>query len=104
MVRNNKLINAGNSAMNAQSAPGIVVEGNVIINTQTTFQTGISVGHTEYSNGDVPDGNAIVRNNTACYPTPHPGSSVVRVIAPNSQVSNNVVLTGTAATTGVCAR
>ncbi|HSW03975.1 InlB B-repeat-containing protein [Aquabacterium sp.] len=104
VVRNNKLINAGNTGMNAQSAPGIVVEGNVIINTQTTFQTGISVGHTEYASGDVPDGNAIVRNNTACYPTPHSGSTAVRVIAPNSQVSNNLMLTGAAATTGVCAR
>jgi uncharacterized repeat protein (TIGR02543 family) len=104
VVRNNKLINAGNSAMVAQSAPGIVVEGNVVINTQSAFQTGISVGTTEYGNGDVADGNAIVRNNTACYPTPHPGSTVVRVIAPNSQVSNNVMLTGAAATTGVCAR
>ena len=34
VVRNNRLINGGNNAMNAQSAPGIVVEGNVIINTQ----------------------------------------------------------------------
>lgn len=104
VVRNNKLINAGNTGMSVQSAPGIVVEGNVIINTQATYQTGISVGHTEYSNGDAPDGNAIVRNNTACYPTPHSGSTAVRVIAPNSQVGNNVVLTGAAATTGVCAR
>jgi hypothetical protein len=104
VVRNNKLINAGNTGMAVQSAPGIVIEGNVIINTQTTFQTAINVGHTEFRNGDVPDGNAVVRNNIACFPTPHAGSTVVRVIAPNSAVTNNTMVTGAAATTGVCAR
>ncbi len=105
VVRNNKLINAGNTAMVAQSAPGIVIEGNVVINTQTTFQTGIFLGHVEaLQGGDVPDGDAVVRNNTACYPTPHSGSVGVRVIAPNSTVSNNITVTGAAATTGICAR
>jgi hypothetical protein len=104
VVRNNKLINAGNTGMAVQSAPGIVIEGNVVINTQTTFQTSINVGHNEYQGGDLPDGNAVVRNNTACYPNPHPGSLGVRVTAPNSTVSNNVTVTGAAATTGVCAR
>ncbi|MBO1009134.1 right-handed parallel beta-helix repeat-containing protein [Acidovorax sp. SD340] len=104
VVRNNTLINAGNTGMAVQSAPGIVIEGNVIINTQTTFQTAINVGHTEFQNGDVPDGNAVVRNNIACFPTPHAGSTVVRVIAPNSVVTNNTMVTGAAATAGVCAR
>ena len=103
VVRNNRLINGGNTAIAVQSAPGIVVENNVIINTQTTPQTAISVGHNEYLNGDVPDGNAVVQNNTACYPTPHANSSVVRVIAPNSTVTNNILVTGAAATTGICA-
>jgi hypothetical protein len=103
-VRNNKLINAGNTGMAVQSAPGIVIEGNVVINTQATYQMAINVGHNEYQNGDVPDGNAVVRNNTACFPTPHASSGVVQVNAPASTVSNNVVVTGTAATTGVCTR
>ena len=104
VVRNNKLINAGNTGMAVQSAPGIVIEGNVVINQHATFQTGINVGHNEYQGGDVPDGNAVVRNNTACFPTPHPSSTAVRVVAPNSTVANNATLTGTAATTGVCVR
>jgi len=103
VVRNNRIINAGNTGIAAQSAPGIVVEGNVIINRQPTYQIGINVGHTDYPNGDVPDGNAIVRNNTACYADPKGKSSVVFVRAPNSQVSNNVMLTGAQAATGVCA-
>lgn len=104
VVRGNKLINAGNTGMAVQSAPGIVIEDNVIINTQTTFQTAISVGHTDFPNGDAPDGNAVVRNNTACFPTPNANSSVVQVIAPNSVVTNNTMVTGVAATTGLCAR
>jgi hypothetical protein len=103
-VRGNKFINLGGNAMNAQSAPGIVVESNVIINTQNTYQTAIGVGHSEYQNGDVPDTSATVRDNTACFPTPLAGSGVVRVISPNSTVTNNVMVTGSAATTGVCAR
>ncbi len=103
VVRNNRLINGGNNAMNAQSAPGILVEGNVIINTNPTYQIGISVGHTDYPNGDLPDGNATVRNNTVCQSGGATGPAT-NVTAPNSVVTNNVVVTGTAATTGVCAR
>jgi len=104
VVRGNRLINGGNTAIAVQSAPGILLEDNVIINTQAAYQAGISAIHNEYQNGDVPDGNAVVRNNTACYPSPVNGSSVVQVTAPNSQLSNNVTLTGPAASTGVCTR
>ncbi|MBC7992608.1 MAG: right-handed parallel beta-helix repeat-containing protein, partial [Rhizobacter sp.] len=104
VVRGNRLINGGNTAIAVQSAPGIVLEDNLIINTQASYQTGINASHNEYQNGDVPDGNAVVRNNTACYPTPANGSSVAHVTAPNSQVSNNVTLTGPDASSGVCAR
>lgn len=102
-VRGNTFINLGNNAMNAQSAPGIVVEGNVVINTQSG-QSGLNVGHREYSNGDVPDGNAIARNNTGCYPGPGTGNRLMNVFAPNSTVVDNVTLTGAAATQGACAR
>ena len=103
VVRNNKLINGGNTGVAAQSAPGILVEGNVVINAQATNQTAISVGHTDYPNGDVPDGDATVRDNTACQSGGATGS-VTNVTAPNSAVTNNVIVTGAAATTGVCAR
>jgi hypothetical protein len=102
VVRNNKLINGGNTAIVVQSAPGILLEGNIIINTQTTPQTAISVGSNEYQNGDVADGNAVIRNNTACYPTPHMNSGATRVLAPNSTVTNNVLLAGAAGRSGVC--
>jgi hypothetical protein len=104
VVRGNTLVNGGNTVIAAQSAPGILIEDNRIINTQLAFQTGISVGHTDYQNGDLPDGNAIVRNNIGCYPTPGHQSTLVHVIAPNSTVTNNLSYTGAAATSGPCMR
>ena len=72
------------------------------LNTQTAFQTGISVGHMEYQNGDIPDGNAIVRNNIGCYPTAGHQSTLVLVIAPNSTVAGNLAYSGAAGATGPC--
>jgi hypothetical protein len=103
VVRNNKMINGGNNAMISQSAPGIVVEGNVAINTRATNQTGFVVGGGDYLGGDVLDGSAAVRNNTACQSGGATGT-VVSVNSPGAAVSNNMVVTGAAATTGVCSR
>lgn len=104
VVRGNTLVNGGNTVIAAQSAPGIVIENNRIINTQLAYQVGISVGATDYPDGDVPDGNAIVRNNIGCYPTAGHQSTLVRVIAPDSTVTNNVSYSGEAGTAGPCAR
>lgn len=104
VVRGNTLVNGGNTVIAVQSAPGVLIEDNRIINTQLAFQTGISVGHMEYTGGDVPDGNAIVRNNIGCYPMPGHQSTLVRVIAPNSTLSNNLSYSGAAGSTGACAR
>lgn len=102
VVRGNTLVNGGNTVIAAQSAPGILIENNRIINTQTAFQTGIGVGATDYPNGDVPDGNAVVRNNIGCYPTPGHQSTLVRVTAPDSTVTNNVSYSGAAGAAGPC--
>lgn len=104
VVRRNTLVNGGNTVIAAQSAPGIVIEENRIFNTQTAFQVGIGVGATDYTGGDVPDGNAIVRNNIGCYPTAGHQSTLVRVTAPDSTVTNNLSYTGAAATSGPCMR
>jgi Right handed beta helix region len=104
VVRNNKLINGGNNALVAQSAPGIVVEGNIIINTQAMAQTALTVGGGQFQGGDVPDASAIVRNNTLCRVNAGASGSVANVNSPGASVSNNVVLSGAAASTGVCAR
>jgi hypothetical protein len=104
VVRNNRLINGGNTALAAQSAPGIVIEGNVVINTNPTNQVAFSVGHTDYPNGDVPDGNAVVRNNTVCRANGAAGAAVVFRNNPGAVDSGNTVVIGAAATQGVCAR
>jgi hypothetical protein len=114
VVRNNRLINGGNTAIATNSAPNIVIEGNVVINRQPTPQTAFGLGHGIdytpihivnglYPNGDIGDGNAVLRNNTVCQGSGATGS-LVRDNSPNTTLVNNVVLTGAAATTGVCAR
>jgi len=102
VVRNNKMINGGNNSLVAQAAPGIVVEGNVAINTRATKQLSFNIGG-GVGAGDTQDANAVVRNNTACQSGGATGA-VVNVNSPGAKVTNNVVLTGAAATTGVCAR
>lgn len=101
VVRNNKMINGGNNSLVAQAAPGILVEGNVAINTQATNQLSFNVGG-GVGAGDTQDANAIVRDNIACQSGGATGQ-VVSVNSPGATVSGNVVITGAAATTGVCA-
>jgi hypothetical protein len=114
IVRGNRLINGGNTAIAVQSAPGIVVEGNVIINTQATSQSAISLGNSDYRaasypsgvypNGDAADGNATVRDNTVCRSGGASGGVLTMFSAPGTTVSGNSEPSGTAASTGVCAR
>jgi hypothetical protein len=114
VVRNNRLINGGNTAMAVHSAPGILIEGNVIINTQATYQSAISIGNSDfrdasypsglYPNGDAADGNAVVRSNTVCRSGGATGPVVTLFSAPGTVVTGSVEPTGAAATSGVCAR
>lgn len=103
VVRGNTMINGGNGGIVINSAPGALVEGNILINTQTTVQRGVVVGQ-GVDSGDDPGAGATVRNNTACYPTPHANSAVAAVSVAGATVSGNVMRTGADATTGVCAR
>lgn len=104
VVRNNRLINGGNTVMAAQSAPGIVVEGNVVINTRSTAQTAFAIGSGANGGGDVADENAVVRNNVVCRANAGASGAVVAVNSPGAAVTNNVARTGADATTGPCAR
>jgi hypothetical protein len=103
IVRNNVLINGGNGIV-AQSAPGIVVEDNVSINTQGSVLNSFMIGGGSFSGGDVPDANAVVRNNTVCRVHASSSGYIANVNSPGATVSNNVAVTGAAATSGVCAR
>jgi len=91
VVRGNTLINGGNAAIVAQSAPGIVIENNTIINRQGTRQTAISVGNSDYPDGDLPDGNAVVRNNKIYQLNGSTGNPVSFLNSPGSVDSNNQV-------------
>lgn len=107
VIRNNKLINGGNTVMAVQSAPGVLVEGNVAINTRATSQTAFAIGSGgpgPNSNGDDGDSNAIVRNNVACRVNAGASGAVVAVNSPGATVTNNVARSGADATTGPCAR
>jgi hypothetical protein len=103
VVRNNTLINLGGCGVCANAAPGIVVENNRFINTQTTPHTGVTI-RGEVGPGDDTDRDAVVRNNIACFPTGSPNQAISSVSSPGSKVTANVVHTGAAATTGACAR
>ena len=105
VVRNNRLINPGNTGIAMQSAPGIVVEGNTVWNQHATVINAFSVGHTDYPNGDVADGGAVMRNNTLCTTNPVSGNNVVMTLnAGTVTLSGNVTRTGADASTGPCAR
>lgn len=96
VVRNNVLKNGGQGIV-AQSAPGIVVEGNININANINIGSGSAAG----ADGDVGDVNAVVRNNTICQ---RAGSHGFGMNSPGGTLTGNVVRTGAEATTGVCAR
>jgi hypothetical protein len=104
VIRNNKLINGGNTVMAVQSAPGVLVEGNVVINTRATTQTAFAIGSGANGGGDVADEGAIVRNNVVCRVNPGAAGAVTSVNSPGATVTNNVARSGAEATTGPCAR
>ncbi len=103
VIRGNTIVNVGMTAIAANSAPGILVENNKVINTQDTQQYSIWIpANGKASSKDAVDRDAIVRNNTVCLV--HQRNSVaVSVNVPGAQVSNNTVLTGSAALAKACA-
>ncbi len=93
VIRRNTLINGGNTAMVIMSAPGVVVEENNIINRQGTVQTAISVGSNDLpEGGDVPDRDAVVRNNRIVRANGSSGAVVVFANAPGSVEHDNLVI------------
>jgi nitrous oxidase accessory protein NosD len=103
VVRNNTLVNGG-SAIVVHSAPGIVIEGNRVIRTQSISTPAVNIGAQEYAGGDVPDANAIVRGNTLCLAASGASGGVTSVRSPGAVVADNFTRSGADATTGVCAR
>jgi hypothetical protein len=103
VIRGNTIVNLGNCAICASAAPGVLIEGNKLINLQPTYQIGVIIPGSDPSPEDVADGGAVIRNNVICQAAPAAGSAAVR--APSaSSITGNTYATGAAATTGVCAR
>lgn len=94
VVRRNRLVNGGNTAIAVQSAPGILVEENEIVNDQGTNQTAVFIGSNEYVEGDALDGNAVVRNNRIIQRNGSSGTPVVFLNGPGSVEYGNTVQAG----------
>lgn len=104
VVRGNTVVNVGYCAVCANAAPGILIEGNRLINTANTYQVSVQIPTSKRSAGDDEDVRAIVRNNVICHAAPASGSIDVRVAGEGAQVSGNVYRRDRDATTGPCAR
>ena len=108
VIRGNTITNLGGCAVCAGAAPGILVEGNRIFNSQATYQTGVVLGAnvdgggSRPAPGDAADAGGVVRNNIVCFTQPAGGSSAVAAFG--GLATGNVYLTGAAAAAGVCAR
>ena len=103
VVRNNTFTNLGHCAVCASSAPGALIEGNRVYNTQAGYQIGVLIPAITPGPEDVADSGAIIRNNVVCYMSPAAGSEAVRAPTAGS-ITGNIYQTGAAATTGACAR
>ena len=104
IVRGNTIVNVGMTSIAANASPGIVVESNKIINTQAAGQYGIWIPANGGADaGDAAEANPIVRNNTICFAQAQ-GSVGVSANVQGAQLTNNTVITGAAASTGVCAQ
>jgi hypothetical protein len=100
VVRGNTIVNLGGCAICAGAAPGIVVEDNVIVQTNPTYQRAILIPAnvkpgSAISAGDDQDTGAVVRNNSIFLARPNAHSvGVSSLQGRNLQVVSNLVYLG----------
>jgi hypothetical protein len=104
VLRGNTVVNLGECAFCINASPGVVVEGNKIFNDQQHPHTGVMIHRGNKGPGDVDDRDAVVRGNVVCFPSGAPDQQAVKLASPGARVSDNLTLTGDAATRGACAR
>ncbi len=63
VVRGNTVVNVGGCGICLTSAPGVLIENNLIVNTQPTYMAAILISNA-LNSADDPDGQATIRNNT----------------------------------------
>lgn len=100
VVRGNTIVNLGNCSICLTSAPGAIVENNLIVNTQATYHAGVAIPDRTPGAGDDIDTGAIVRNNTIFLAQPASGSEGIALgtgSGSNLQVVSNLIYYGTAA-------
>ena len=103
VLRNNTVINLGNCSFCINSAPGVVVEGNLSIVDRVQYHSAVNIGG-PVDAGDAADTGAIVRNNRACYPANGAYQFGETVQSPGGEVSGNVVFRATDANAQNCPR
>ena len=103
VLRNNTVINLGNCSFCINSAPGIVVEGNLSIVDRVQYHSAVHIGG-PVDEGDAADTGAIVRNNRACYPANGAYQFGETVQSPGGEVSGNVVFRASDANAQNCPR
>lgn len=97
-IRNNLIVNLGLCAICVNTAPGVVIENNVVVLTTATFHIGIEVVRLEDDSVTYATNNAVVRNNTVVMTQPT-GNSVAIDVADNTghSVTNNAIYFGSGA-------
>jgi hypothetical protein len=99
VVRGNTIVNLGNCSICLTSAPGAIVENNVIVNTQNRYHAAILIPDRTPQAGDDLDSGAIVRNNSIYLTQPSAGDAI-RLTAgagSNLQVVSNLIYFGAGA-------
>jgi hypothetical protein len=109
VVRNNTIVNLGGCAICVNVATSPVIEGNLLINLNDRWMTGIVLGTTPAGrNGSDVDNGATLRNNTYCttYGPPGQGGNMLlnTISAGTITQTGNITRTGAEASTGPCAR
>jgi hypothetical protein len=104
VIRRNTVVNLGECAFCINASPGIVVEDNRVFNEQNEPHVAVMIHRGKKGPGDADDRDAVIRRNVVCFPSDASGQVAMRLASPGALVSDNVTLTGEAATRGVCRR
>jgi hypothetical protein len=107
VVRGNIVVNMGNVGIALTSVPGIIVEDNVIINNNATFQEGIQIPVKARNAGDAADNAALIRNNSIYFASAASGSIGIDTNGVRSDIEgsgytvvNNLIYFGSGSASG----
>lgn len=97
VIRGNRIVNTGVCALCTNSAPGLVIENNLIVHTHSGFQAAIQLG--SFTPDEDPQINNIVRNNTCWFTNPGAGSNCIDATRESGhRITNNLAFFSSSAT------